>query len=280
MVDFLKRLFGGGRKTDAATRAEPASPPEPRRSPIPPSSEPPASETDPELEAAFQATCESRQRFWSGVGALEPDVIRYLMSPGLMGGPYWPTLRQAFQVIRRPGAVIVSTDGLADPFDDTVPCGNGFEIELFVETPSLPPEMIGGHGVEAFQSNWTFALVENVARVVADAGGIRQDLDELGVISAELPGMINHPAIAQQLPARFITAHGSVGVLIGVPAASVPALIEDTPNATVRVASIVLLTAAELDHVTTAGAEGRQQILAHLLATTGHLCDLERPSAV
>jgi hypothetical protein len=153
-------------------------------------------------------------------------------------------------------------------------------MELFVETPNLPAEITASQGVEAFKSSWTFALVENVARVVADAGGIRHDLDELGVISAELPGMMDHPAIASQLPARFITDQGSIGVLIGVPAASVPALIEDAPNATVRIASIVLLTAAELDHVATARTEGRERILAHLLATTGHLCDLERPSAV
>lgn len=213
------------------------------------------------------------------VGTVESDVISYLVSPGLMGGPYWPTLRQAFRVVRRPSSVIIATDGLADPFDDVVPFGNGFELELFVETPSLPADVTSGSGVEAFKTSWAFALVENVARLVTEAGGIRHDLDDLGVISAELPGMADHPAMAE-VPARFITEQGSIGVLIGVPAASVPATIEDAPAATVRIAPIVLLTAAELYHVATPGAEGRKRVLGHLLATTGHLCDLERPSAV
>lgn len=279
MFDFLKRMFGRPRKGEPTPIAVPATM-EPGAAAAPPASGSAFQEIDAKYEAALKATCEGRDRFWSSVGEVEPDFISYLISPGLMGGPHWPTTRQAFRVIRRTTSVIVASDGLADPFDGTDPYGNGFETELFIETASLPAETMTEPGVEAFKTSWPFVLVENVARVVADAGGIRHDLDELGVISAELPGMALHPVIAEQIPQRFIAENETLGVLIGVPATTVPALMLDMPNATVRVPPIVLMTAAELGHVRAGGANARRQLLAHLAAHDSHICSLERPSAV
>jgi hypothetical protein len=232
-----------------------------------------------EVDAAFQATCEARDRFWTGVGQIEPDLIGYLISPELMGDPAWPTTRQAFRVVRRERSVIVATDGLSDPFQDLSPAGNGFEMELFVETESLSLEVLKGPGVEAIKTSWPFALVEHVARVVADFGGVRHNLDEMGVISLELPGLANDPLISEQVPARFIDGD-TLSVLIGVPTTTAPESILDAPNAPVRVSAILLLTAAELQHVRSGEEAARRQILAHLAAHDGHICSLERPSAV
>ncbi len=187
-------------------------------------------------------------------------------------------MRQAYRVVWRPSSIVVTTDGLADPFRDDAPRGAGFEMELFVETASLPFDLMAQSSVDAFKHYWPFAVVEKVADLVADVGGVRADLDDLEVISAELPGLAEHSAVKGQIPDRFIAEGGTLGVLIGasgeIPDFSLP------PAVPIRFASIVLLTAAELEHIRIHENSGRERVLAHLAATTGHLCDLNRTSAV
>jgi hypothetical protein len=194
---------------------------------------------------------DARVRFWSRIGAVEPDVITHLISPQFMGGPAWPTPRQAYRVIRRAdGTVILATDGLSDPFDEDG-TGNGFGMEIFIQCADLPAEAAGEPGdVVALRTGWMFALLSHIAGIVASNGGILPMLDRYdGLLSMELPGASQAPAIARQVPACYVTSDDALGVLIGGPGPDFDTVIEDMPLTPVRMVPIVLLTASELGEV-------------------------------
>lgn len=89
-------------------------------------------------QAAREAGCAVLDRHWQTVGNVEQDVLDYAISPSLMGGPHWPSTRQAYRVVRRERSILLASDGLSDPFDDVEGAGNGFELELFVESADFP----------------------------------------------------------------------------------------------------------------------------------------------
>jgi hypothetical protein len=58
-----------------------------------------------------------REQLWKQLGTLEPMVLS--SSYGQSPAPRWPAGRQAFRLIRSAtGNVILTSDGLSDPFDD------------------------------------------------------------------------------------------------------------------------------------------------------------------
>jgi len=246
VINLLRRLFGANTP------------------PAPPAPPPPAPEPDPGEEALL-ASAAARDRFWGSVGAVEADVLGHLISPGLLGGPHWPTTRQAYRVVRRGArSVLLATDGLSDPFDEGGDV-NGFELELFVECPDLAPQHAGSPGdVTPLRESWMMALLSHVAGIVAEAGGINAQLDRYGVLSMELPGVSQSPAIHTQLPARYVTADDAVGILIGAPAPDFPARIDDMPLSPVRIVPLVLLTAAELGEIRAGDGSTREAIAAAL----------------
>ena len=235
---------------------------------------------DERHQALLAATCAARDRRWASIGRLEEDGIGYLIAPGLIGGPPWPTLRQAYRVIRTPTSIVLATEGLADPFEDNEPAINGFGMELFIETRDIPADLSGTVGdISAMKNSWAFALLENVGRMVADAGGLAPQLERHGSLSVELPGLGEHESLAQQVPSRFITDDKTVGVILGAPLPTYPTLIEDTPLSPVRLIPVVLLTAAELERLRAGSAETRHELVARLGASqTGHFSDLGRES--
>ncbi|MBO9714288.1 hypothetical protein [Sphingomonas sp.] len=241
--DLFRRLFG------AKATVAPASP------------EPPAG--DPLAEASFDA----RSRFWARAGAVEPDVLAPLISPAFLGGSHWPTLRQAYRVVRRPeGGVLLATDGLSDPFEEGGDA-NGYGLELFLECADLPPALAGAPGTIApLRKSWMFALLSHVAGIVADNGGIVSRLDRHGgILSMELPGVSEAETIHSQLPAQFVTADDVLGILIGGPAPDFATDMPDMPLSPVRAVPIVLLTAAELAEVR-AGDDSTRDAVARALA--------------
>lgn len=221
------------------------------------------------VDAAFAQSWQARDAFWAGVGRVEKDVLGHLISPGLMGGPQWPTTRQAYRVVRREGSIVIATDGLSDPFDDGRE-GNGFGMELFVETADILPDHAGRPGdVSRLSESWAFELVSHVAGTVAGAGGISAQLDKYGVLSMELPGVSQSRAIGKQVPARYVTEDDSLGVLIGMPVEGFPVTVEGMPLSTVRVVPVTIITAAELEALRTGGA-GARRALAEELARRGN----------
>jgi hypothetical protein len=185
-------------------------------------------------------------------------------------------------VVRRGEAIILATEGLSDPFDDTEGMGNGFEMELFVETADIPEHAYGPVGeVDPFKRSWAFELVEHVARTVADAGGITHQLDQYGALSLEIPGFSQSHHMSEQLPKLFVTDDDSTGVLLGAPEPDFSTRVEDMPLSPVRLVPVVLITAAELEYVRSGGRAAREDLVSRLQeAGIGHMSSLHRASVV
>lgn len=246
---------------------------------------PPAPTADPAPHPALAASQARRDAFWNEVGMVERDLLGHLISPGLLGGPAWPTTRQAYRVVRRSsGAILIATDGLSDPFDSAeggTPV-NGYECELFIEVTGLPIEHAGAPGnIDPIKHSWAFELLSHVAGMIAEAGGAKEQFDHYGVLSMEIPGVSQSDAIAEALPPRFITADDALGILIGGPAPDFPDRIADMPLSPVRLLPIVILTAAELAEIRAGDEETREAIADRLGRTMSrHRCDLVRASIV
>lgn len=265
VFDRLKNLLGGAGSASPATMAG-------------------APAADP-AEAALHAGFARRDRYWASVGAVESDVLGHLISPGLMGGAAWPTTRQAYRVVRRGTSIILATDGMSDPFDGASGDDarvNGFGMELFVETADIPAVFAGKPGeIGPLKDSWAFAVLKSAAEVIANAGGVTAMLDRYGVISTEFPGVRQSGPAAAQLPDRFVTEDDALGVLIGRPEPDFSGRIDDMPLSSVRIVPVVLITAAELEHLRTEGAAARTALADRLAAAPSrHVSDLNRPSLV
>ncbi len=279
-MNFLKKLFGSFKSPSSQQNAQPTAPSPDHHEPVTPGN--PADEAEAANQAARNASAACLDRHWSAVGSVEQDVLSYLISPSLSGGPYWPSTRQAYRVIRRGTSVIMATEGLSDPFDDTEGMGNGFEMELFVETADIPEHARGAVGeVDPLKRSWVFELVENVAGTVAGAGGITSQLDLHGALSLEIPGFSQSHHLSDQLPAHFVTDDDAIGVLLGAPEPDFPTLLNDMPLSPVRLVPIVLITASELEYVRAGGREAREDLVNRLRAAgIGHRSCLHRASVV
>jgi hypothetical protein len=279
LIDLIRKLFG---RPPAPLRAAPLN--SQAAAALETAAEPEAA-TEAEAPAepdALQLSAQRRDAFWATVGTVEGDVLAHLISPSLMGGPAWPTTRQAYRVIRRAdGSVVIATDGMSDPFDDGGDT-NGFNLELFIESGDLPADLAGTPGdVSPLARSWMLELLQNVAGTVAGAGGIERQLDRYGALSMEVPGVSASHAIKDQLPEGFVTADDAIGILIGGPAPDFATLIEDMPLSPVRIVPVVLLTAAELGEIRAGDGETRDGVVRRLAATpTGHRSNLGRPSIV
>jgi hypothetical protein len=226
-------------------------------------------------KAAFWQSCARRNAYWMAVGTLENDMLAHAISPSLRGGPAWPTTRQNYRVIRRPGTILIATDGMSDPFEPPVTKDNGFGMELFIETADIAPELGGTVGyIWELSRSWAFELLSIAAGSVAQAGGIKSQLKRHGVLSMEFPGVSRSHSIGAQLPARFVTADDCVGILLGVPVVGFPTRIANMPLSPVSIVPVTLITAEELEALRQGGAA--RGALVERLAQSGrhHLSNL------
>ncbi len=282
-MNFLQKLLSVFNKP-APQKAEPALPAHEPAAAEAPDAQYSPSETDLAGIALMEAGAACLDRHWQAVGHCEQDVLGFAISPSFMGGPHWPSTRQAYRIVRRNERILLATEGLSDPFDGVQgdDLGNGFEMELFIETPDIPDHAQGAVGdVSPFADSWTFELLRCVAGTVADAGGYRSRLERYGVLSLELPGVSQSRAMSEQLPAHFVSADDCAGVLIGGPAPDFPTRLDDMPLSPVTLVPVVLITAAELDYVRNGGAQAREDLAARLNAAgLGHVSHLQRASVV
>src|SRR5262249_21684709 len=110
------------------------------------------SDDDPRIQAGYQ----SLQAYWDGIGPSDPDVIAYMINPQFRGKPGWPNLRQAYRIVRPPGTLIIASDGLSDPFvGSDIEDSNGFDMEVFIETPDLADADFA-----AIRDSWAFSVIE------------------------------------------------------------------------------------------------------------------------
>lgn len=219
-------------------------------------------------EEHFEQACKLRDEYWKSVGVPDPDVLAHAINPSFMGGPRWPSLRQAFATIRKPERTIIATDGLSDPYDDmetntdNAPY-NGFGLEVYVAADPIEGQV---------SSTWEFQLLYQAALLIADHGNIVGLLDEMTYITSEFYNV--------DAPEEFVNAEGRVGVIMGLPDDTMPGTLDLTLEP-VKIVNVKLLTLAELEHVTKNGAAGRMQ-LAELLLKQGNatLSTLNRPSVI
>lgn len=141
-MQFFKKLLTLF-KSPLPQGAQPISQPLELREPVTPSN---SSEAEAANQAARQASEAYLDQHWGSVGTVERDVLSYIIDPSSSGGRYWPSTRQAYRLVRRGDTVIITTEGLSDPFDDVEGTGNGFELELFIETAGIPEHVRGPVG--------------------------------------------------------------------------------------------------------------------------------------
>jgi len=188
--------------------------------------------TAEEIEKHFEKSSLLRKAFWDGVGRMDSDVLGHLINPAFMGGPRWPSLRQAFIMVRRLSTTIVASDGLSDPFDEpdeSAPSdsGNGFGVEFYVESPGPLADV---------NNSWQFDLVYQVSQMAADRGNLRSALTKHGYLTSEVYDV--------RVPNAFHNAEGRTGVFIGLRSQAVP--FEATLSLeTIDILNVKLLTLTE-----------------------------------
>jgi hypothetical protein len=215
-------------------------------------------------EAFLQQTYEARKRYAGSLGAVNPDFLAPLINPAFMGGPMWPDLRQAWRVIRRGGDTLVLSDGLSDPFTDDEPPTAGFGLEVLAQSGDPMPDQL--------QGSWLFNLAYQVSQQCAAHGGVRDLIDELGLLSLELP-------MSEELRA-VETDKGRAGVLLGIDAPDFPTEFV-LPGGPVKVVTAKLLWPSELGYAAAQGTAGREELARRFAADgTHHRSSLTRPPVV
>jgi len=212
-------------------------------------------------------TSSVRDAAWSTWGTVDDDVLTHLINPMFMGGPAWPNVRQAFRVVRRPGEILLASDGLADPFYDRSAAGNGFGHEFYAVT-SDPLEKVPG--------TWLWDVVWQMSQFAAGRGGLAELFEELSLLSTELYNV----AVPDSHQGRFVTGEDRVGVLLGLRDTTPPPVV-DGPLSTIRLINIKLLTVAELGYIVQHGEAGREELARRFVAQGRPLASsLDRPSVV
>ncbi|MDH5324250.1 MAG: hypothetical protein OEZ68_20545 [Gammaproteobacteria bacterium] len=195
-------------------------------------------------ESLYEVTCDARDRLYSSIGEVEPEVITHIINPAFLGGPAWPAMRQAFSVIHRGSNTIVVSNGLADPFDNVDEENSGFGIEIYAETKE-PIE------VDISKSD-IFKLVFATAQQAAHSGQMANLLNQYKIITMEL--------YAEDCGLyEYQTENGMVGIMIGIEHPDLPGKV-DFPGGEVILATVQILTPSELDYVAQARAKGRNRL--------------------
>jgi len=178
---------------------------------------------------------EAREAAFRAMGELEEESI----IPIIPEGETWPSGRQAWRIIHRPGGrTVCVTDGLSDPFLDQKEPSLGYGIELAIETD----EPVGDDG------GWLLQLLRRVSGEVAEHERLRVALGK-GVISMEVPG--------EGMPESLVTKEGRVGALVGMGASGFPGSFS-TPAGAVRLLIVKALSPQELAFLL---EHGRKELL-------------------
>jgi len=212
----------------------------------------------------------ARDACYALLGDVEPDVLAPLVNPVLMGGPAWPAMRQAWNVIHRRGSTLVISNGLSDPFEppraDPHADRLGFGVEVYAEMRGQP--------VQDLARSWLFDVIYQVSQNVAHHGQFHRLIERHGVLSMLLE--------IKGLPPQWVSPEGMAGMLIGLPAASVPASF-DTAGGPVRLLAVTLLHPREVAFLeSSADILGNRRTLAERLSALpgGHANDLGRAPVV
>ncbi len=224
-----------------------------------------------DYEEHFDQSVELRNAFWAKIGTIENDVLTHLINPSFMGGPAWPSIRQAFMKIDAPTGTIIASDGLSDPYSDydENPDNqkyNGIGCEFYLECDESMPDM------ETMKTSWQFSVLYQAAQLAAGNPNIAGSIEKYTFLSTELYNC--------NVPDEFINMEKRTGVLLNLKSEVVPASVALSLEP-IKLVNVKLLTLKELEYITTNGAEGRIKV-AELLAKQGNVgkSSLERESVV
>ncbi len=224
-----------------------------------------------DYEQHFAESAKKRTALWESIGKLDPYVISHVINPAFMGGPRWPSLRQAFVNVETAQGTIIASDGLSDPYDDydTNPKNqsyNGLGFEFYMESPEKPTAL------DKLQTTWQFNMVYQASQLAADNGNLIGMIQEFTYISTELYDV--------NVPAQFLNKEGRVGVLLGLKSNTIPAELALSLE-TILLVNVTLLTVAEINYIVEHGAEARMNIAQKISAQGNNgFSSLERPSVV
>jgi len=197
-----------------------------------------------------EATHEATAGVWKTWGALDEHVIAHLVNPSFMGGPRWPAMRQGHVISRRDDALLVASDGLADPkrWNDAEP-SNGFEVEVYGIG-----ERFGGDDTMGVAANWIGQLVMSLSNTVAQHGIVfSRQLAHWGTLTVAFSGI----GIPGQYEEKYVDGGGNVVALLGLDDAEVPSSV-DGPLSTIRLVNAKLLTVSEADFCVQSGTGQRE----------------------
>ncbi|WP_129140776.1 hypothetical protein [Modicisalibacter coralii] len=221
-----------------------------------------SSEIDPEMQEMLEKGVEARELVLASLGDLDSDVIAPFVNPAFMGGPAWPSLRQSWRVIRKPGSTIVVSDGLSDPFEDEkVPLG--YRVEVCAEAPETYPDI---------RSSWLFGIVYQVSQLVAHHGNVHEMLEnKYNTLSTVVS--------VDGLPEEWKNEDGKVGVLLGFPNKNFPSHIQ-LPEGSVRILVIKLLHPRELRFIEADEDMEKQRNILVAAFKGNHLSEVDREPVV
>jgi hypothetical protein len=225
---------------------------------------PPIAPSDPRIRDGHDRI----KAHWRGVGSLEPDLLTYIVNPQFQGAPAWPNTRQAFAVVRTATSLVLSSDGLSDPYvGSSMDERSGLGMEVFLE-------IVGAHACDfgAIKGLPEFALIEMVARNIAGHGGVRGLLDTHGLLSMALP-------MDSAFHDGWCDEDGQVGVLLGLNTPGIPDRL-DLPFGSVRMVAVTPLRPIEARSAARSAAERAHLASCLTDRPTGHRFDRERASVL
>lgn len=214
-------------------------------------------------QAFLDKTYAARDQFVGTLGEVSPDVIAPLINPAFMGGQAWPDLRQAWRIVRKGSHTIVISDGLSDPFSEEEEVTAGFGLEVLAES--------GDPMADTIQRTWLFDLNYQVSQQCADHGGVRNLIDDLGLISLKIP--------SSDVLGTMATEDDRVGVLLGVNPPDFKTVF-DVPGGSVKVLTAKLLWPSEIEYAAR-GRDARNDLAKRFAADgTHHRSSMKRKPVV
>lgn len=215
-------------------------------------------------------SAKARDEFWATIGEVNPDVISHLANPGLMGGPKWPSLRQAYKVVHGAETTILASDGLSDPYFDMetneqTAKYNGLGLEFYIEIP-------GSLSMEEATKSWQFQALFQVCQNAAHAGNFINAIEKFKHVSLEVYDI--------DVTEEFKGEKDQLGVLMGLESDKVPSRVKLSLEE-IQVVNIKALTKSELACILEEGKTGRDKLVdAFLQDPTGTISSLDRKSVV
>ena len=203
----------------------------------------------------FDESVERRDAFWEAIGDVHPDVLAHAINPAFMGGPKWPSLRQAFKKIDTPEISIIASDGLSDPYSsfDSNPEVKGFNgvgCEFYLECDEKLTDM------GTLSTTWQFNVLYQTAQFAAGNPNVLGMINQHTWVSLELYDC--------KVPPEFISPDDRTGILIGLESSIVPQEVELSLEK-IKLVNVKLLTLSELAYLQKNGNEGRKEVAQKLL---------------